>query len=193
MFLLSLLIPLALGQEATSDPLAQVMKAQAQTYSMTRPSPGIHFSPRAAAAYAVVSGCVPAVMTGRPATEFFQTAASRRGVDEDGRYTVSVQVHLKEEANGACTVTSTAGEPAQLREAVLSALDDLGAVRTTAADTGAYSLDSIGSFRQELHCLTLNDQALFLVLSTSAARNRPKLQASLGRDVEGSCPRRSDS
>lgn len=191
MLLLALLWPLASGPvQSTSDPLAQAMNAQAREYSLARPSPGIHFSPRAAAAYAMASGCVPAVMTGRPATEFFMRAPSARGRDETGRQTVSVRVYL-EEANGSCTVGSTSGNPEELREAVLKSLDDLGAARTTTVDTGAGSQDSNGSFRQELHCLTLDGQALFLVMSTSSASNRPKLLASLGRDTSASCPRRS--
>ena len=194
MLLLSLLFPLALGPvQATSDPLAQAMNAQAREYSLARPSPGIHLSPRAAAAYAMASGCVPAVMTGRPATEFFTRAPSARGRDEIGRYTVSTRVYLQEEPNGSCTVGAVRGEPEELREAVLKALDDLGAAKTTASDTGAGSRDSNGSFRQELHCMTLDGQALFLVMSTSSSNNRPKLLASLGRDTEASCARRSDS
>ena len=194
MFLLSLLFPLALAPvQAASDPLAQAMNAQAREYSLARPSPGIHLSPRAAAAYAMAAGCVPAVMTGRPATEFFMRAPSARGRDESGRYTVSVPVYLQEETNGSCTVGSVRGDPDELREAVLKALDDLGAARTTASDTGAGSHDSNGAFRQELHCMTLDGQALFLVMSTSSANNRPKLMASLGRDTSASCTRRSDS
>lgn len=191
---LALLLPLASGPvQSTSDPLAQAMNAQAREYALARPSPGIHFSPRAAAAYAMASGCVPAVMTGRPATEFFTRAPSARGRDETGRYTVSVPVYLQEETNGSCTVGSVRGDPDELREAMLKALGDLGAARTTASDTGAGSRDSNGAFRQELHCLTLDGQALFLVMSTSSATNRPKLLASLGRDTDASCPRRSGS
>jgi len=194
MLLLSLLLPLVSGPvQATSDPLTQAMNAQAREYSLARPSPGIYLSPRAAAAYAMASGCVPAVATGRSATEFFMRAPSVRGREEQGRYTVSTSVYLQEETNGSCTIGSIRGDPEELREAVLKALDDLGAARTTASDSGAGSRDSNGSFRQELHCLTLDGEALFLVMSTSSASNRPKLMASLGRDTEASCGRRSGS
>lgn len=192
--LLALLLPLALGvTQTTSNPMAEALSAQARDYGLTRPSPGIHLSPRAAAAYAMTSGCVPAVITGRPATEFFTRAPSARGREEVGRYTVSVPVFLQEEPNGTCTVGSASGDPEDLREAVLKALDDVGATRTTVSDTGAGSQDSNGSFRQELQCLTLDGQALFLVMSTSSARNRRPLMASLGRDPDASCLRRSGS
>ena len=120
-------------------------------------------------------------------------APSVRGREEQGRYTVSTSVYLQEETNGSCTIGSIRGDPEELREAVLKSLDDLGAARTTASDSGAGSRDSNGSFRQELHCLTLDGEALFLVMSTSSASNRPKLMASLGRDTEASCGRRSGS
>jgi hypothetical protein len=180
----------ALLQPAAGDPLAARLQAQANVYEMRRPSPGIHFSPRAAAAYAMSSGCVPAVATGRPATEFFQTAASGRGRDREGVHSVSVTVALTEDTHG-CTVLAKAGEPEELREAVLRALDDEGAVRTVVSDSGAGSRDSSGAFRQELHCLTLNGRAMFLVMSTSSASNRPRLMASLGADAAGDCGRRS--
>ncbi|MES2861659.1 MAG: hypothetical protein V4701_09310 [Pseudomonadota bacterium] len=189
MFFSPLLFALVAGQ-VVADPLNDALNAQAHEYALTRPSPGIHFSPRAATAYAVGSGCVPAVMTGRPATDFFSTAASGRGRDGDGRHTVSVQVSLQE-GSGSCTVTSTSGDPEQLREAVLKALEDQGATRTTASDSGEGSRDTNGAFRQELHCLTLDGEALFLVMSTSSASNRPRLMASLGRDEDGSCARRA--
>ena len=176
--------------QTTSDPLTARMEAQARTYEFARPSPGIHFSPRAAAAYAMASGCVPAVATGRPAREFFETAATRSRTDDRGRYTVSTAVTLQQGAHGDCTVTSDRGQPEELREALLKSLDDAGASRTVASDTGEGSQDSNGSFRQELHCLTLDGQSMFLVMSTSSARNRPRLMASLGSDAGGDCRRR---
>lgn len=194
MLLLSFLSSLAFTPvQSASDPMAQAMNAQARAYALARPSAGIYLSPRAAAAYAMASGCVPAVVTGRPATEFFMRSPSVRGREEIGRQTVSGRVYLQEEANGSCTVGSTSGDPEELREAVLKSLDDLGAARTTAVDTGAGSHDSNGPFRQELHCLTLDGQALFLVMSTSSASNRPRLLASLGRDANAGCTRRSGS
>ncbi|MBX9616542.1 MAG: hypothetical protein K2X25_13170 [Caulobacteraceae bacterium] len=197
MVLSSLLIALVLGPAQSAagapvDPLGQVLADQSRSYQFRRPSPGIHFSPRAAAAYAMASGCVPAVMTGEAATTFFSTAASGRNRDTNGRHTVSVPVSLIE-GEGACTVTSADGEPEQLRDAVLAALDDLGATRTVASDSGAGSQDSNGSFRQELQCLVLDGEDLFLVMSTSSARNRPRLIASLGRDTDGGCARRAGS
>lgn len=181
---------LALAAQTEASPLDSHMRAQARAYEMTRPSPGIHLSPRAAAAYAMASGCVPAVATGRPATEFFQTARSGRGRDPEGVHSVSVAVALTEDARGACTVAAKAGDPEELRVAVLEALDKGGAVRTVASDTGAGSQDSNGAFRQELHCLTLDGQAMYLVMSTSSAPNRARLMASLGADQAGDCRRR---
>lgn len=165
-----------------SDPLAEALRAQAGSYAMVRPSPMIHFSPTRATAYAMGNGCVPAVMTGRPATEFFKTAAIRRVPEQAGLHQVSTRVILLE-GGSSCTVTATAGDPEDLRVAVLETLDDLDAIREVRSDSG-------GSFRQELHCLTLNGEALFLLMSSSSARNRPPLMASIGRDSDSSCMRR---
>lgn len=169
------------------SPLDSQMQAQARAYEMTRPSPGIHFSPRAAAAYAMGSGCVPAIVTGRPAQMFFQPAATRSRPDAQGRYTVSTAVTLQQGPRGDCTVVSDRGDPEDLRAAVLKALDDAGALRRVAQDSGAGSQDSNGSFRQELHCLTVDGKPMFLVMSTSSARNRRPLMASLGADETGEC------
>lgn len=182
-----------LVQTVPADPLSARMQAQARTYERVRPSPGIHLSPRAAAAYGMAAGCVPAVATGRPATEFFYTARSGRGRDPEGVHSVSVAVALQQDAGGACTIVSRAGDPEDLREAILKALDDQGAVRTTVSDTGRGSQDSNGPFRQELHCLTLDGQPMFLIMSTSDAANRVRLMASLGADAAGDCRRRGAS
>lgn len=188
--LIALLIALSVGPgQARPDPVAAAVGAQVQTYALTRPSPGIHLSPRAAAAYALTSGCLPAVVTGRPAREFFSTTVSR-GPDETGRHMVSRAVYLIEQPHG-CTVTSSRGDPDQLREAVLESLDRLGARRTVVSDSGAGSRDSGGPFRQELHCVTVDGTALYLVMSTSSASNRHPLMATLGRDSDGPCARPS--
>lgn len=188
-----MLLPLALAftllgqpQQAASDPLSEALRTQSYSYSMVRPSPMIHFSPTQAAAYALGNGCVPAVMTGRPATEFFKTAAIRRVPEREGLHQISGSVTLLQAAN-MCTVTASAGDPADLRTSVLETLDGLNATRVVRSDSGAGSRDSGGDFRQELHCLTLNGEALFLVMSTSSASNRPRLMASLGRDSDGGC------
>ena len=188
------LVMAALIQAGGADALSAQIQAQARTYERMRPSPGIHFSPRAAAAYGMAAGCVPAVATGRPATEFFHTAPSGRGRDPEGMHSVSVTVALQQDASGgACTIVAKAGDPEELREAILKALDDQGAVRTVASDTGRGSQDSNGPFRQELHCLNLNGQPMFLVMSTSSAVNRARLMASLGADTDGGCRRRAAS
>lgn len=187
--MLSIALTLALlaqPQQAGADPLDEALRGQAQSYSMVRPSPMIHFSPTRAAAYAMGNGCVPAVMTGRPATEFFKTAAIRSLPDREGLHQVSTRVTLLQTAN-SCTVTATAGDPEDLRTSVLETLDGLNATRVVRSDSGAGSRDSNGDFRQELHCLTLNGEALFLVMSTSSASNRAPLMASLGRDSGGRC------
>jgi hypothetical protein len=187
---LAILMALALMQEPTppADPLAEALTAQARSYQFTRPSAGIHFSPRAAATYAMTSGCLPAVITGQPAATFFETAMGR-SPDVDGRHTVSTAVSLLEQ-RAACTVTSDRGDPEELRAAILAALDEAGVRRTTASDSGAGSRDANGPFRQELHCLVVDGEQLFLVMSTSSARNRLRLMASLGRDGDGGCARR---
>ena len=175
-----------------SDPVAEARRTQADSYAMVRPSPMIHFSPTRAAAYALGNGCVPAVMTGRPATEFFKTAAIRSVPEQEGLHQVSTRVTLLQTGN-SCTVTATAGDPGDLRAAVLETLDGLNVTRSVRSDTGAGSHDSNGDFRQELHCLSLNGEALFLVMSTSSARNRAPLMASLGRDSGGRCLQPSGS
>lgn len=172
--------------QAVPGPLAEALRTQADRYEMVRPSPMIHFSPTRATAYALGNGCVPAVMTGRPATEFFKTAAFRSVPARDGLHQVSTRVTLLQDG-GSCTVTATAGDPEDLRTAVLETLDGLHVARSVRSDSGAGSRDSNGDFRQELHCLSLNGEPLFLVMSTSGAGNRARLMASLGRDPGGHC------
>lgn len=179
---------LAQTPQEGANPVAEALRAQAGSYAMVRPSPMIHFSPTRAAAYAMGNGCVPAVMTGRPATEFFKTAAIRNVPEQEGLHQVSTRVTLLHTGN-TCTVTATAGDPEDLRTSVLETLDTLAATRVVRSDSGAGSRDSSGNFRQELHCLTLNGEALFLVMSSSSARNRAPLMASIGRDSEGDCMR----
>jgi len=187
--LLSISLVLALSaqsQQADSDPLAEAVRTQADNYQMVRPSPMIHFSPTRATAYALGNGCVPAVMIGRPATEYFQTAAIRSLPEREGLHQVSTRVTLLQTGN-SCTVTATGGDPEDLRASVLETLDGLNVIRSVRSDTGPGSRDSNGNFRQELHCLTLNGEALFLVMSTSSASNRARLMASLGRDSGARC------
>lgn len=176
-------------QQAGSTPDG-LLNAQAEAYVFRLPNPGIHFSPSAGARYGMQQGCVPHVMTGRPARDFFRTAAMSRGPQVDGQHSVTNAVTLKEEANGACTIIVTRGDPDGLRAEMLTVLTEAGAVSEVKSDTGPGSSDSNGSFRQELHCLTLNGRPLFLVMSSSAARNRPRLMASLGPDPNGDCRNR---
>lgn len=175
-------------QQAAPSALEQAEQAQVETYAFARPNPGIHFSPSGGARYGMMQGCVPHVMTGRPAREFFRTAASSRD-DTPGRHTVTSAITLLEDANGACTLIVSRGDPEGLREEMLKVFDESGARRTVRNDTGAGSQDSGGSFRQELHCLTLNGRPLYLVMSSSSASNRPKLMATLGADAGGECAR----
>lgn len=184
----SVLAGLAMPQ--TASPLEGLVDAQNEAYVFQRPNPGIHFSPTAGAHYGMQQGCIPHVMTGRPAREFFQTAAISRGPKVDGQHTVTNAVTLKEEASDACTIIVTRGDPDDLRAEVLSVFTEAGASSQVRSDTGPGSSDSNGSFRQELHCLTLNGKPLFLLMSSSSARNRPRLMASLGPDPDGACRNR---
>lgn len=181
----SVLAGLAMPQAAS--PLDGLVDAQNEAYVFQRPNPGIHFSPTAGARYGMQQGCVPHVMTGRPAREFFQTAAMSRGPKVDGQHTVTNAVTLKEEANDACTLIVTRGDPDELRVEMLTVFTEAGAVSEVRSDSGPGSSDSNGSFRQELHCLTLNGRPLFLLMSSSTARNRPRLMVSLGPDPNGAC------
>ncbi|CAN5212145.1 hypothetical protein BH09PSE1_BH09PSE1_09330 [soil metagenome] len=176
-------------QQAAPSALEQAAQAQASAYTFARPNPGIHFSPSGGARYAMAQGCIPHIVTGRPAREFFQTAAMSRG-DTAGRHTVTNAVTLLEDPIGSCTLVVSRGDPEGLREEMLKVFDESGARRTVRSDTGAGSEDSNGSFRQELHCLTLNGRPLYLLMSSSSASNRPKLMASLGDDAAGDCARR---
>lgn len=178
------------SQDAASSALVQAEQAQTNAYAFARPNPGIHFSPTGGASYAMSQGCIPHIMTGRPATDFFTTAAIRRGPRIQGQYTVTNRVTLREDAIGSCTVVVTAGDPEGLRTEMLNVFDRITAVRIVQSDSGAGSADSNGSFRQELHCITLNGQPLYLLMSSSSERNRPRLMASLGRDTDGECVRR---
>lgn len=167
-----------------------LLNAQAESYVFQRPNPGIHFSPSGAARYGMQQGCVPHVITGRPARDFFQTAALSRGPRVDGQHSVTTAVTLKEEDNGACTIIVSRGDPEGLRTEMLAVFKDAGVESEVKADTGPGSSDSNGSFRQELHCMRLNGRPLFLLMSSSDARNRPRLMASLGPDANGDCRNR---
>jgi hypothetical protein len=176
---------------APQDAAQEALRNQGGAYAFARPSPMIHFSPNGGLAYALGNGCIPSVMTGRPATEFFKTAAMKINPEAPGRHEVTTRVLLQEEDTGGCTVTATAGDPADLRATVLATLDDQGARRLVISDSGEGSSDSNGDFRQELHCLTLNNRSLYLVMSSSSARNRARLMATVGLDSDGDCSRRS--
>lgn len=173
-------------QEA-STALDGLINAQAETYAFARPNPGIHFSPSAGARYGMEQGCLPHVMTGRPARDFFETAASSRGRQVEGQHSVTNVITLKEETSGACTIIARRGDPEELRAQMLDTLRAAGATSQLKADTGLGPRDSNGGFRQELHCLTLNGSPLFLLISSSSARNRPRLIASLGADPNQTC------
>lgn len=184
----SILANLTMQQPGST--LDGLLNAQAEAYAFRLPNPGIHFSPSAGARYGMQQGCVPRVMTGRPARDFFKTAAMSRSPQVEGEHIVTTAITLREEANGACTIIATRGDPDRLRAEMLTVLTEAGAVSEVKSDTGPGSSDSNGSFRQELHCLTLNGRPLFLVMSSSAARNRPRLMASLGSDPNGDCRNR---
>ena len=176
-----------LSMQDAGSALDWLINTQAETYAFARPNPGIHLSPSAGARYGMEQGCIPHVMTGRPARDFFQTAAMARGPQVEGQYRVTSAVILKEEANGACTIIVRRGDPEGLRSEMLAVMTAAGAVSEVRSDTAPGSSDSNGNFRQELHCLTLNGRPLFLVMSTTTARNRPRLMASLGADPDGDC------
>lgn len=182
-------ILIAMSQVTPPSALEQATQAQAQAYVFARPSPGIHLSPSGGARYAMAQGCIPHVVTGKPAREFFQTAAMGRNTGE-GRHTVTNTVTLQEDASGSCTIVVARGDPEGLREEMLKVFDEAGAQRTVRSDSGAGSRDSNGSFRQELHCVVLDGRPLYLLMSSSSASNRPKLMASLGDDAKGECARR---
>jgi len=182
---------LALGLLAqTADPLATVLQAQRATPAAepARRPPSINFSPTGAVGYAVQHGCVPAVATGLPARRFFRPSVFSRGPDEGpGVHMITAEVALEQDERGACTVSAERGDPEALRTAVLNTLSEMGVAQVTRSDSGAGSQDSLGSFRQELVCLTLDGKPAFLVMSTSSARNRKRLMASFGLDTAGTC------
>lgn len=191
--IVSTLLAMAMGfspQDAAPSALDRSLAAQAQSYAFARPNPGIHFSPGAGARYAMAQGCIPHIATGRPAGEFMDTAASGRRSDGPGRYTVTTAVILREDSPGSCTITVTKGDPEGLRADMLAVMAENGAQLVPRQDTGPGSTDSNGSFRQELHCVTLDGTPMYLLMSTSSARNRPRMMASLGRDAAGDCLRR---
>lgn len=176
----------ALPQVTPPSALEQATQAQAHAYVFARPNPGIHFSPSGAARYAMEQGCIPHLMTGRPAREFFRTAAMRRDIG-GGRHRVTTDVTLLEDASGSCTVVVSHGDSEGLREEILKVFDESGAGRTVRSDSGAGSRDTPVTFRHELHCIVLDGRPLYLLMSSSSASNRPKLMASLGDDAKGEC------
>jgi len=188
----SLVASLSVQEQAPSS-LDGVISSHSQQYAFQRPNPGIHFSPTGAARYAMQQGCIPHIMTGRPAGEFVSTAASGRRNAAPGQYTISTVVTLKEDPGGSCTIMAARGEPERLRAEMLGVFSEAGATSTVSLDTGVGSRDSNGNFRQELHCLTLNGRPLYLLMSSSTASNRPRLMASLGSDKNGDCATRGST
>lgn len=164
-----------------------LLNAQVEAYAFARPNPGIHLSPSAGARYGMEQACLPHVMTGRPARDFFETATVARGPKGEGQYAVTNAITLKEEAQGACTIIARRGDPEGLRTEMLEIFSAAGAASEIRDDTG-----SNGDFRLELHCLTLHGKPLFLLMSLSSARNRPRLMASLGPDPDQTCRTRED-
>jgi hypothetical protein len=184
-------VVLAVGLLAqTANPLAAAIQAQRAT-PVTEPArrpPSMNFSPTAAVTYAVQHGCVPAAATGLPARRFFEPSVFSRGPAEGpGVHMVTSVVTLEQDRLGFCTVSSTRGDPEELRAAVLAALSEMGVAQMVKSDSGPGSRDSSGSFRQELICLTIDAKPAFLVMSTSSERNRKRLMASFGLDTDGGC------
>ena len=103
----SILAGITMQQASTA--LDGLLNAQTEAYAFARPNPGIHLSPSAGARYGMEQGCLPHVMTGRPARDFFDTAAISRGPRVEGQHTVTSAITLKEEANGACYDHCAAG------------------------------------------------------------------------------------
>lgn len=174
------------------DPVTAAREAQAQqTADPVRPSSGIFFSTTGAVRYGIEHGCVPAVVSGLPARRFFVPSVFSRGPSEGpGRHQITATLTLEEDARGSCTLVSERGKAPDLRAAVLTTLADMGVTDVVRQDSGPGSRDVNGDFRQELHCLTVDGKALFLVMSTSTARNRRPLMASFGRDMDGTCDTR---
>lgn len=174
---------------SAADPMAAAREAQArQLAEPVRPSSGIFFSTTGAVRYGVEHGCLPSVVSGLPARRFFVPSVFSRGPAEGpGRHQITATLTLEEDARGSCTLVSDRGKAPELRAAVLATLADMGVTDVVRQDSGPGSRDVNGDFRQELHCLTVDGQAFFLVMSTSTARNRRPLMASFGRDTDGSC------
>lgn len=177
----------ALPQVTPPSALEQATQAQAHAYVFARPNPGIHLSPSGGARYAMEQGCIPQVMTGRPAHEFFQTARFARASGE-GRYAVTSAVTLEENTSGSCVISVERGDSEGLRDEMLKVFDENGAHRTVRADSGEGSRDS-HVFRHELHCITLDGRSLFLMMSSSSVPHRPKFWVSIGIDAEADCPK----
>lgn len=174
------------------DPVTAARQAHAQQPGdPARPSSGIFFSPTGAVRYGVEHGCLPAVVSGLPARRFFVPSVFSRGPAEGpGRHQITSSLTLEEDARGACTLVSERGKAPELRSALLATLADMGVTDVVRQDSGPGSRDVNGDFRQELHCLAIDGKALFLVMSTSTARNRRPLMASFGRDTDGACQTR---
>lgn len=147
--------------------------------------PSINFSPAGATRYALEQGCVPHLRDGTPVLATLRPFVF---ADRNARVLpISSQVSLESELNGACTIRAKNGDRDVLRTTLLEALTKAGLRPRALQDSGPGSRDSIGDFRQELHCLTIVDRPGYLVLSTSTERRRPKLQATLGLDAAGPC------
>lgn len=177
------------GDAPAVDPLTAAREAQARLPDRpVRPPSSIFFSTTGAIRYGVEHGCLPAVASGLPARRFIVPSVFSRGPAQGpGRHQITSTLTLEEDARGSCTLVSERGDAEALRAAVLTTLADMQVTDVVRQDSGPGSRDVNGDFRQELHCLTVDGRSVFLVMSTSKARNRRPLMASFGVDADGPC------
>jgi hypothetical protein len=132
------------------------------------------------ARYALTHGCLAAARQGVKLADapnhFIRLVDKKRGVY---RMTGAGHIELSDTPpQVGCYTRVIHGKAEALRSMALELLAAEGPVRPV-FDSGPGSRDSIGSFRQESHCVRIAGRPWAVLISTSEERRRPAMQLSL--------------
>lgn len=145
-------------------------------------------SPTESARYALTHGCLAAVRRKAKLADtpnaFILLVDRKRGIYRmNGAGTVLMS---DTPPQVGCYMRVMDGDPERLREMALSLLAT-EAPTPPLVDSGPGSRDSVGSFRQESHCVTIGGRRMAVLISTSSAPRRPKMQLSLVPNAGDAC------
>ena len=154
----------------------------------TLPGISAQFDPLESTRFAVAEACLPAVRDARPGAEPLKRLVRLPKSAYPGQvaYWIGAGVTINTDGQG-CTVRAERGPADRLRQVVLDGVAGGGGKLVVVMDSGADGRDGVGLLRQEFYCLTLDHQAVALLISSSPERNRVPLQATLLPATDGPC------